>query len=70
LFFTSCKKKDKTPEPASNNSTTGSTTVYYPTLTPSTGGDMCGLQTTYRYFDHNGTVTKTVWCLLHFMQHL
>jgi hypothetical protein len=60
LFFTSCKKKENKPEPTNNNapSTTGSTTGYFPVLSPSTGGDMCGLQTTYTYLDYNGTVTK------------
>lgn len=54
LFFFSCKKKDNPPPVVANTTTGGSTSG----LTPSTGGDYSNLQTTYRFTNVAGVVTK------------
>lgn len=59
--FTFCKKKDKTTDAAPPNYSgggTSTTTGGAPSLSPSTGGDYCALQTTYSYFDNGVTVVK------------
>lgn len=52
VSFFSCKKKATT---TANTSTTTTTTGG---IVPSSGGDYCDLQTTYRYTNIGGTVTK------------
>jgi hypothetical protein len=50
-IFIACKKKESSPA-----ETTGTTTTTG--LSPSTGGDYCNLQTTYRFTNMGGVVTK------------
>jgi hypothetical protein len=52
IYFISCKKKESSPPETTSPSTTKAG------LAPSTGGDYCNLQTTYRFTNMGGVVTK------------
>ncbi|MCW3077483.1 MAG: hypothetical protein JWO32_2092 [Bacteroidetes bacterium] len=61
LIIFSCKKKDaatQTVNSSSSATTTGGSVSIPAGLSASNGGDLCDFQSTYNYFDYNGTVTK------------